>query len=148
VEALMPLSPKSILDNATVRAALKQAWQDSNPGVTGGHEEGGFIVQDAANNVNILRWAKGSQNSILVPPHRGCRIEDQEIVASFHTHPNTGGDFLQEPSETDKRAVCDDPDLKGAAYVGEFVISQATIYLITPTGQVREVDDAPAIFAE
>jgi len=144
----MPLSPKSILDNATVRAALKQAWQDSNPGVTGGHEEGGFIVQDAANNVNILRWPKGSQNSILVPPHRGCRIEEQEIVASFHTHPNTGGDFLQEPSETDKRAVRDDPDLKGAAYVGEFVISQATIYLITPTGQVREVDDAQAIFAE
>ena len=144
----MPLSPKTVLNNAIVRAALQQAWQDSNPGITGGHEEGGFIVQDAASNLSILRWPKGLQNSILVPPHRGCRIGEQEIVASFHTHPNTGSDFLQEPSETDKRAVRDDLDLKGAAYVGEFVISQATIYLITLTGQVREVDDAQVVFAE
>ncbi|GIK58839.1 MAG: hypothetical protein HND44_14500 [Chloroflexi bacterium] len=143
----MPLSPKSVLSNAIVRAALKQAWLDSNPGVTGGHEEGGFVVQDAADNVRIIRWPKGLQNSILVPPHYGCKIEGQEIVASFHTHPNTGADFLQKPGETDKRAVRDDPDLKGANYVGEFVISQATVYLVTPTGQVREVDDTQAIFA-
>jgi len=70
------------------------------------------------------------------------------IVASFHTHPNTGTDFLQEPSETDKRAVRDDPDLKGAAYVGEFVIARETIYLITPDGQVREVADPHALFAQ
>jgi hypothetical protein len=70
------------------------------------------------------------------------------IVASFHTHPNTGADFLQEPSETDKRAVRDDPDLKGADYVGEFVIAQGTIYLIAPNGQVREVADTQALFAE
>jgi len=38
--------------------------------------------------------------------------------------------------------------LKGAAYVGEFVITQATIYLITPTGQVREVDETQAVLAE
>lgn len=69
-------------------------------------------------------------------------------MASFHTHPNTGSDFLQEPSETDKRAVYDDPDLRGASYVGEFVISQETIYLITPTGQVREVDETQVVFAE
>ncbi len=105
-------------------------------------------MQDVANDLSILRWPKGLQNSILVPPHRGCRIDEQEIVASFHTHPNTGGDFLQEPGETDKRAVRDDPELKGAAHVGEFVISQVTIYLITPTGQVREVDDTQAVFAE
>jgi hypothetical protein len=41
---------------------------------------------------------------------------------------------LQEPSETDKRAVRDDPDLKGNDYVGEFVISQAVIYLVSPAG--------------
>jgi hypothetical protein len=70
------------------------------------------------------------------------------IVASFHTHPNTGTDFLQEPSETDKRAVRDDPDLKGLAYVGEFIISRETIYLIAPNGQVRKVADTQALFAE
>ncbi|WP_275524804.1 hypothetical protein [Kamptonema sp. UHCC 0994] len=33
------------------------------------------------------------------------------------------------------------PDLKGASYVGEFVISQAKIYLIAPNGQVSEISD-------
>ena len=70
------------------------------------------------------------------------------IVASFHTHPNTGPDFLQEPSETDNRAARDDPGLKGAAYVGEFVIAQETIYLITPDGQLREVAAPQALFAQ
>jgi len=73
-------------------------------------------------------------------------FDSLEIVASFHTHPNTGSDYLQEPSETDNRAVRDDPDLKGEDYVGEFVISQAVIYLISPTGQVREMDDTEAVF--
>ncbi len=63
-------------------------------------------------------------------------MEGCEIVASFHTHPNTGPGFLQEPSETDKRAVRDDPDLKGAAYEGELVISADWIYLIAPNGRV------------
>lgn len=31
---------------------------------------------------------------------------------------------------------------------GEFVITQAIVYLITPTGQVRELDDTQAVFAE
>jgi hypothetical protein len=73
---------------------------------------------------------------------------EHRIVASFHTHPNTGADFLQEPSETDKRAVRDDPDLKSAAYVGEFVIAQETIYRITPDGQVRKVADPHVLFAQ
>lgn len=143
----MPLSPQSILNNPPIRAALKEAWQDSHPGITGGHEEGGFIVQDSGYNLSIVRWPKGLQDSIFVPPHRGCRIDERDIVASFHTHPNTGDDFLQEPCETDKRAVHDDPDLKGSAYLGEFVISQKTAYLITPTGQVHEITETQALFA-
>jgi len=143
----MRLSLESILGTATVRAALQRAWQDSEPGVTGGHEEGGFIVQDDANNLTVLRWPKGLQSSILLPPHHGCRIGKLRIVASFHTHPNTSAEFLQEPSETDKRAVRDDPDLKDAAYIGELVISQAVTYLVTPAGQVREVGDTEAILA-
>ena len=138
----------SILTDAVVRAAFKQAWQDSQPGATGGHKEGGFIVQDPVGNLTVVRWPKGAQNSVLVPQHRNCKMGENDIVASFHTHPNTGRDFLQEPSETDKRAVRDDPDLKGADYKGEFVISQETIYLITPKGQVREVDHTQAVFAE
>ena len=68
-----------------------------------------------------------------------------DILASFHTHPNTGSDSLQEPSETDKRAVRDDPDLKGPEYLGEFVLANETIYLISPAGQVREIGNRQAL---
>lgn len=144
----MPNPHTLILNDSVTRAALKQAWDDSKPGITGGHEEGGFVLRDEVGNLSILRWLTGEQDEIFLPPHQECRIGDSEIVASFHTHPNTGDDYLQEPSETDKRSVRDDPDLKGDNYVGEFVISQDTIYLITPTGRVRELADTQEYFAE
>jgi len=144
----MPLTPKAVLSNADVRSALQQAWTDSNPGVTGGHEEGGFVVRDAAGSLSVVRWQKGLQDTIQVPPHLDCKINGLEILATFHTHPNTGDDYLQEPSETDKRAARDDPDLKGPEYIGEFVITQLVIYLVTPAGQVREMDDTQAVFTE
>lgn len=84
-----------------------------------------------------------STPTILVPAHPDCTFNGRRIVASFHTHPNTGPEYLQEPGETDRRAIRDDPDLKGPSYLGEFVVSQATVYLVTPTGQVREVEDTP-----
>lgn len=127
---------------------LKQAWQDSQPGVTGGHEEGGFVLRDSVGNLSVVRWPKGNQNIIILPPHANCRIGEHDIVATFHTHPNTGSDHLQEPGETDKRAVRDDPDLKGQLYEGEFVISQETIYLVSPNGQVNEVGNTRDIFAK
>lgn len=37
----------NILNDPAVRAAIKQAWEDSQPGVIGGHEEGGFILRDS-----------------------------------------------------------------------------------------------------
>ena len=128
-----------ILNDPAVRAALKQAWQESKPGVSGGHEEGGFILRDAAGNLSVARWPKGTQDTIILPPRPNCRIGGKDIVASFHTHPNTGSDYPQEPGETDKRAVRDDSDLKGAFYVGEFIISTDKICLVTPNGQVSEI---------
>lgn len=144
----MPLSPDSLLTDPIIRAALKQAWQDSRPDVTGGHEEGGFIVRNAANDLNVVRWPLGTQYSILVSPHDGCKINGVDIIASFHTHPNTGLDVLQEPSETDKRAVRNDPDLKSVEYIGEFVLSDETVYLITPDGRVREISDRQSLLGQ
>jgi hypothetical protein len=132
---------REILNNLTVCAELTQAWQDSEPGINGGHEEGGFIIQDSAGIFRVVRWKTGGENSILLPPHVECKIEEKPIIASFHTHPNTGVNYLQEPSETDKRAIRDDPNLKGEFYLGEFVISQAKIYMIDPGGQVNEIGD-------
>ena len=135
----------AFLKNPIVISTLEQAWQDSHPGVSGGHEEGGFILRDAAGNMSVDRWPKGAQDTIILPSHPNCKIGGEDIVASFHTHPNTGKDYLQEPSETDRRAVRDDPDLKGAFYEGEFVISQEKIYLIAPNGQVSAIENTREI---
>lgn len=124
----MPQPHNVILSNPSVRAALEDAWLASAPGGSGGHEEGGFVTTDAKGNLIVVRWPEGDQDSIRVPPHPNCKTGDSRIVATFHTHPNTGDDYLQEPSETDKRAVRDDPDLKDADYVGEFVISYEIIF--------------------
>jgi hypothetical protein len=144
----MPIQHRAFLNNPVILTALQQAWQDSHPGVTGGHEEGGFVLRDSAGNLSIVRWPKGEQDVIVLPPHSNCRMGEHDIVATFHTHPNTGSDYLQEPGETDKRAVRDDPDLKGKFYVGEFVISQETIYVIAPTGQVSEVTGTREMFSK
>lgn len=137
---------RSLLNTPLVRSALEQAWVDSRPGVTGGHEEGGFILQDQDGNLSAIRWPTGAQNSISLPPHPNCQIGDKDIVASFHTHLNTDESYLQEPSETDKRAIREDPDLKGPAYAGEFVISHQIIYLVSLDGSVLEVEETKKIF--
>lgn len=144
----MPEHRLAALNEPQVRAALRQAWHDSQSRAVGGHEEGGFLLRDTAGNWKAMRWPRGGQNDIVLPPHPNCKIGNDDIVLTFHTHPNTGNDYLQEPSETDKRAVRDDPDLKGAFYEGEFVISQNTIYLIDPNGQVSEAGNSQRVFDE
>ena len=135
----MPARRITILNEPVVRDALHEAWQDSQPGRTGGHEEGGFILKNEVGKIRVMRWPRGERDFILMPPHVACRIGDSEIIGTFHTHPNTGADYLQEPGETDRRAVRDDPDLKGVGYVGELVISQRAIFLIAPNGEISEV---------
>jgi hypothetical protein len=127
---------KDIFDNQTILSELKNAWIESEPNISGGHEEGGFIVADDFGVLSIIRWEKGTNNEIILPPHKNCFVDRKDIIASFHTHPNTGKNFQQEPSLTDIRAIRDDFDLKGEFYLGEFVISAENIYLIEPLGQV------------
>lgn len=140
------MEPVEILQNVDVLSELEQAWIDSSPGVSGGHEEGGFIVIDGFDNLSVVRWEKGLQNEIILPPHTNCSVNGKDIVASFYTHPNTGDDFLQEPSLTDIRAIRDDLDLKGRFYLGEFVISKGNIFLIEPSGQVLEIGNTSEMF--
>ena len=47
-----------------------------------------------------------------------------------------------------RRAVRDDPDLRGIEYVGEFVLSEETVYLITPAGQVHEIGSRQAMIGQ
>jgi hypothetical protein len=133
------LKPLEILRDPGVRRALAEAWVASLPGQPGGHEEGGFIVLEGENNCAVRRWPTGAGNLIKVPDHPRCQVDGKPLLATFHTHPNLGEDFLQEPSETDKRGVRDDAELKGDLYVGEFVIAGEMVYLITSSGTVREL---------
>lgn len=103
------------------------------------HEEGGFVVRDAAGSLEVERWPKGLQNEIVVPPHPGGKCGSRTIVATFHTHPNTGPDYQQEPSVTDIRAVRDDPNLSHSDYEGEYVIALEWIYRIDKNGRVETV---------
>lgn len=141
----MSENAKAILFDPVVLLALAQAWIDSQPGLTGGHEEGGFVLRGPDGKLNVVRWSRGSKNTIILPAHPNCKFDNQDIVASFHIHPNTGPDHLQEPSETDKVGVSNDPDLQGAAYVGEFVIAARTIFLISPDGSVSELGDTATL---
>ena len=134
------LKPLDILREPVVRAALAEAWKESNAGLAGGHEEGDFVTLESEDKLSVRPWLMGAGNRIEVPAHAGCVVDGQPIIATFHTHPNTGPDYLQEPSDTDRRGVRDDADLKGSLYVGEFVIADEMIYLVTTGGSVRELD--------
>jgi hypothetical protein len=135
-----PPKPLDVLRVPEVRTALSEAWKESQPGLVGGHEEGGFVVLDVNDKLSVRRWPMGEGARIKVPLHAGCAVDGLAIVATFHTHPNTGPEFLQEPGETDRRGVRDDADLKSAHYIGEFVIADEMVYLVTPGGAVREID--------
>ncbi|MGH9767523.1 MAG: hypothetical protein ACREAB_08835 [Blastocatellia bacterium] len=81
----MPASITTILNDPVIRVALRQAWMDSQPGITGGHEEGGFILQDETGKITVTRWPKGEQDAIRMPPHPNCQFDECDIVATFHT---------------------------------------------------------------
>jgi hypothetical protein len=72
----------------------------------------------------VERWPHGEQDGIEVPPHPGGRRGNAVIVATFHTHPNTGPDYLQEPGPSDIAGVAEDTDLRHPDYEGEYVISK------------------------
>jgi hypothetical protein len=86
----MRITPRGLLQDNAVKTALKSAWDDSSPGIVGGHEEGGFVLQSPDGGIFVQRWPFGQHNRISVPWHHNCRIGENDILASFHTHPNTG----------------------------------------------------------
>lgn len=137
----------SVLTDHGVCKSLLLAWQESNPGTPTAHEEGGFILRTADGSLTLERWPRGLQDEIFVPEHPGGRRNGLTIAATFHTHPNLGAEFLQEPGPTDIRGVRDDPDLGHAEYEGEFVISAELIYKIARAGVVTVIGRTDDILA-
>ena len=139
----MPPTPKYTLETLlrvpAVVEGMRNAWLDSNPGPVGGHEEGGFVCEKAGGELVVLRWPHGERSLIVVPDHRNCRFAGMAILVTFHTHPNTGPSDCPEPSDTDRQAIEQDANLKDRYYLGEFVISNETIYAISQDGSVAEL---------
>jgi len=73
----MAESHNAILSNPSVRAALQDAWAASEPGVSGGHEEGGFVTRDENGNLDVVRWPVGERDSMRVPLHQNCKFGEQ-----------------------------------------------------------------------
>jgi hypothetical protein len=142
---IVRLTVADLLSNREVVASLKMAWYDSNPGSEAGHEEGGFIVRDSAGIIRVSRWPPGTTGEIIVPPHPDCRFDDQLILASFHTHPNTGHGYRQEPSTMDRWTIRDDQNLKDPEYLGEFVLSRNGVYLVNQRGMVTTIGTLEAL---
>ncbi len=138
----------SVLDDTAVRILMRNAWHDSLPGTDLAHEEGGFVLRDSSGNLSVERWPTGVQSEIFVPPHTGGKRDNLLVVATFHTHPNPGQDFQQEPSLTDIRAVRNDPDLRHPEFEGEFVISSEWVYLILKDGDVFPINKTLAVFED
>lgn len=137
----------SVLDDEKVRDRLRQAWEESRPGADDAHEEGGFVLRNPDGSLTIERWPRGLQDQIVVPPHEEGNREGLRIVATFHTHPNFGLEFQQEPSLTDIRAVRDDQDLHHPEYEGEYVIARNALYRILHDGRVELLGDSRALLS-
>jgi hypothetical protein len=135
----------SVLADDTIAGQFLQAWRDSQPGTATAHEEGGFVLRNTDGSLSVERWPRGAQNEISVPPHPGAKRSNLSIVATFHTHPNTGPEFQQDPSLTDIRAVRDDPDLSHHDYEGEYVIASEWIYRIHKNGKVEFVGQTKVV---
>ncbi len=127
----------SCLDNLAIREQLRRAWEESRPGTSDAHEEGGFILRNADGSLTVERWSVGLQDQITVPAHVGGIRGNRSIIATFHTHPNPGEDFQQEPSLTDIRAVGNDVDLHHSEFEGEYVFASELTYRILQNGRVE-----------
>jgi hypothetical protein len=141
-------TPLTLLQNSRVRVGLRAAWLDSQPGFVDYHEEGGFITRSTTGDLDIIRWPRGATATIRVPAHPGCRVLGAEILATFHTHPNTHRQAPQEPTFRDVWNVANDPNRKASHYLGEYVISQQLVYFIYPNGLFQVLGDSRFLLSE
>ena len=77
-----------------------------------------------------------ARDSLSYPLCPNGLYQGHEIVGSFHTHPNTGKEWRQEPSPQDIRLSKAYPETMGPHQI---VISRETIYHIDKDGLVSVV---------
>lgn len=131
------LSFTELLALPQVIAGFRQAYDDSDVGGSQPIEQGGFLVRDShSSEVVIKRLPSSERDSLSYPLCSDGKYQGQEIVGSFHTHPNTGKEWRQEPSPQDIRLSKQFPETMGPH---QFVISSDTIYHVDNNGVVSAV---------
>ena len=131
------LSVTELLAQPKVIAGFRQAYDDSDVGGSHPFEQGGFLLRDShSGEVVVTRLPSSERDSMSYPLCPDGQYQGQAIVGSFHTHPNTGKEWRQEPSPQDIRLAKDYPETMGPH---QFVISRDTIYHIDNNGVVTAV---------
>lgn len=123
-----------LLLHQVVIDGLRRAYEESGIGTDRPIEQGGFILRDpAAATLVLMRLPAGSRASLVYPICADGTYQGKQIIGSFHTHPNTGQEWQQEPSPQDIRLSQEYPETMGPH---QFVISKDTIYHIDNDGEV------------
>ena len=131
------LSVTELLALPTVLAGLRQAYDESDVGGSQPIEQGGFLLRDSdSGEVVVKRLPSSERDSLSYPLCSDGKYQGQEIVGSFHTHPNTGKEWRQEPSPQDIRLSKEFPETMG---LHQFVMSRDMIYHIDNNGVVTAI---------
>lgn len=84
----------------------------------------------------MARLPATEADSLTFPICFDGTYQNQRIVGSFHTHPNIGPEWQQEPSEQDVLVSIEYPETMGPHH---FVVARDTVYHIDNQGCVSEV---------
>lgn len=137
------ISVSELLAHPSVVVGMREAYVESDVGGSRPKEQGGFLVRDSQTAfITVRRLPSSAHDSLSYPLCPNGLYQGQEIVGSFHTHPNIGKEWRQEPSPQDIRLSKEYPETMGTH---QFVISRETIYhinndgLVTVVGRTAEV---------
>jgi hypothetical protein len=130
---------RELLANAEVIDQLRRAYDESRVGTDDPAEQGGFLLIDPVHCiVEVAKLPSGAPDSLAFPICADGMYQGKTIVGSFHTHPNAGADWRQEPSPQDIRLSQDFPETMGPH---QFVIAKEKIYHIDREGMVTVIGD-------
>ena len=125
-----------LLADANVLAGMRQAFEESDAGKSIAREQGGFLVRDPqTGSFAVVRLPSSQRDRLEYPICPNGLFQGREIVGSFHTHPNTGREWRQEPGRQDIRLSIEYPETMGPH---QFVISRETTYHIDNEGVVSK----------
>ena len=128
------ISVRALFAHASVVAGMRQAYVESEVGGSQPKEQGGFLVRDVQTGIpTVIRLPSSARDSLSYPLCPNGLYQGQEILGTFHTHPNTGKEWRQEPSPQDIRLSKEYPETMG---LHQFVISRENIYHIDNDGLV------------